>query len=273
MKYIKLGSGYFFKNIWWLLLIWILPSVFIGLLTNPFKVIEFINIYPNTTISSFGDIFNVLMPVTWQKVIFVTLGIMIVSIFVCMAFGQAESHMRSGKLNFKEIFSHVNNDILVTLVNVLIIEILYIVLTFILGSILFLLHLLLSGLSCAPTVLNIIFAIILCVAIMLLFVFLSIVFLINIPNMISNGYSFKEGISSTSQLISSSTFRLILAFLLPYIFIIPIISLLSYTNVLWLGNILCFLFLSSYISSLTMTSYFELSNTSRYDNRKYYNYK
>ncbi len=273
MKYIKLGSGYFFKNSWWLLLVWLLPSIFVGLCTGPFQIIEFMNSYPKTIISNFGDIFNILMPLTWQRAIFVVLGIFLVSIFVSMAFGESESHMRSGKLGFKEIFSYVNNDILVSIVNIFIIEIIYIIFKFILGSILFLLHLLLSGLSSVATILNVILAIVLCVCVIVLFTLLASTFLINIPNMISNGYSLKESISSTFQLLSRSTFKLLLAYLMPFLFIIPVISLLSHTSVLWLGNILSFLFLGAYYSSLTMTSYFELSNTSRYDNRKYYNYK
>lgn len=273
MKFIKLGSTYFFKNSWWMMLIWLLPSIFAGLLIGPFQIVQFMNVYPSTPIGGFSDIFKILMPFEWLKIIFVILGILLVAIFLCMAFGETESHMRSGKLRFKEIFSYVNNDILVTLVNVLLIVVIYAVLTFLLGSILFLLHLLLSGLSNVPTVLNIIIAIVFCVAILIVFTFAVLLFLINIPNMISNGYSFKEGISSTMQLISKNTFKLLLAYLVPYLIIIPLVSGLCRTNALWVANILCFLVTMSYYSSLTMTVYYELSNTSRYDNRKYYNYK
>ena len=58
----------------------------------------------NTTISSFGDLFSILMPFYWQRIVFTLLAVLIVSIFLSMAIGQTESHMRSGKLKFKEIF-------------------------------------------------------------------------------------------------------------------------------------------------------------------------
>lgn len=273
MKFIKLGSSYFFKNSWWMLLIWLLPAIFVGLLASPFQLIQFVNVYPSTVISGFGDIFQILMPVSWLRVVFVILGIVLVAIFISLAIGISESHMRSGKLGFKEMFSYVNNDILVSLVNILIIEVIYIILTFLLGSILFLAHLLLSGLSSTPTILNFIIAIVFCVVSLLIFTLACAMFLVNIPNMISNGYSLKEGISSTSQLISKNTFKLLFAYLVPYIFIIPFVSLLAKTNVLWIANIISFLLLGAYYTCVTMTAYFELSNTSRYDNRKYYNYK
>ena len=273
MRFIKLGSKYFAKNCWWLLLIWLVPSVFIGLLAGPFQIVEFINKYPSTVISSFADIFKILMPLSWQRVVFALIGVVLVSVFLSMSVGQTESHMRSGKLNFKEIFSYINNDILVVVINVIVIEIVYLLLTFILGSVLFLFHLLLSGLSSVPSVLTVIIAIILCCGILLLYGFVLAMFLINIPNMITNGYSFKEGVSSTAQLMGRNSFGLIVAYLLPYLIAIPLVSLLCKTNALWVANVLCFWLGSTYYSSLTMTAYFELSDTNRYDNRKYYNYK
>ncbi len=273
MKFLKLGAKYSIKNCWWLLLIWLLPSIFVGFCCGPYQIIQFMNTYPSTTISSFGDLFTILMPFNWQRVVFTLLAVIVVAIFLSMAIGQTESHMRSGKLKFKEIFSYINNDILVVLINVAVLELIYVALTFIFGSVIFLFHLLISGIPNAPTVLCSIIAVVICCVILFLYMLASVLMLINIPNMISNGYSLKEGIGSTTQLIGKNMYRLLLAYVIPYLIIIPAISLLCRTNVLWLGNILCYLLMTVYYSALTMTSYFELSDTNRYDNRKYYNYK
>ena len=273
MRFIKLGGKYTLKNCWWIALLWLVPSVFVGLCCGPFQIVEFMNKYPTTSISSFGDIFKLLMPLSWSRVVFCILGILLVSVSLSLFVGQSESHMRSGKLSFKELFSYVNNDILVVLVNVVVIELINLFINFIFGSVIFLFHLMLSGLSNAPTVLCSIIAIILSVCILLLNCLVLAMFLINIPNMISNGYSFKEGISSTAQLLGKSAFNLILAYILPYAIIIPFVSLLCRTNAFWVANIVCYLILTTYHSGLTMTAYFELSDTNRYDNRKYYNYK
>ncbi|HAJ77697.1 MAG TPA: hypothetical protein DCO89_01335 [Clostridiales bacterium] len=273
MKFVKLGGKYSIKNCWWLVLIWLLPSIFVGLCCGPFRIVEFMNLYPSTSISNFADLFAILMPVDWLKVVFVILGILLMSVFLCLAVGQTESHMRSGKLKFKEIFSYINNDILVVLINVIVLEIIYLVLTFVFGSIIFLFHLLISGLSNTPTLLCIIIAIIFCCVLIFVYTLANIEMLINIPNMISNGYSLKEGLSNTTQLIGKNVFKLTIAYILPYVIVIPFVSLLCKTNILWLANILCYLILSIYYTSVTMTAYFELSDTNRYDNRKYYNYK
>lgn len=272
MRYIKLCFNYLFKSGWYVWLLWLLPSIFVGFCCMPFGIIKFINIYPSITISHFGDMFWALMPVTWLNVLFAVLGIVLVSIALSMAIGQMESHMRSGKLSFKEIFSYVNNNILVTLVNVAIMFIINVVMTFLLGAILFLFHILFSGLSNTPSVINVIFAVILCAAHLVLFMFVMAIFSINIPNMISNGYSFKEGISSSVSLVGGSAFKLALSFLLPFAVIIPFVSFLAKTNVFWIANIVCSVLVLSYYTVLLMTTYFEISNTNRYDNRKYYNY-
>ena len=273
MKLIKLGGKYALKNSWWLALLWLIPSVFVGLLCGPYQIVQFMNVYGKTTINGFGDIFTILMPFTWQRIVFTILALLLIAVFLSMAIGQTESHMRSGKLKFKEIFSFINNDILVVLINLIVLELIYIGLTFITGSIIFLFHLMLCGLPSVPSTVTVIIAIIFCCVNIILYLLLSATMFINIPNMITNGYSLKEGIGSTTQLISKNAFKLLLAYLLPYVVIIPMVSLLHATSVWWLANILCYLFTSVYYTALTMTSYFELSDTNRYDNRKYYNYK
>ena len=272
MRYIKLCFGYLFKSGWYIWLLWLLPSIFVGFCCLPFNLIKFINIYPSITISHFGDMFWALSPVTWLNFLFAVLGIVLVSIVLSMTIGQMESHMRSGKLNFKEIFSYVNNNILVVLVNVILMFVISFVMTFLLGAVLFLFHIMFSGLSNTPTVLNIVFAVILSAGTLVLFMFAMAIFCFNIPNMITNGYSLKEGISSSVSVIGGNAFKLALAFLLPFVIVIPFFSLLAKTNVLWIANLISALLVMSYYSVLTMTSYFEISNTSRYDNRKYYNY-
>lgn len=273
MKFVKLGSKYAFKNCWWLALIWLLPSVFVGLFCGPFQLIEFMNIYPTTAISGFVDVFKILMPISWQRVVCVILGVLLVAVFLSLAVGETESHMRGGKLIFKDIFSCINNDVLVVLINVVVLEVIYLALTFIFGCVIFLFHLMLCGLGTSPSVLCSILAIVLCCVLLVLLTIMSALFLINIPNMMSNGYSFKVGVSSTAQLISKNTFKLLVAYILPYALIIPLVCGLCKTDLSWLANILSFLILSVSYSAVTMTSYFELSDTSRYDNRKYYNYK
>lgn len=272
MKFSKLGIAYMFKNFLYIFLLCLIPAVFVGLFCGPYQIVEFMNIYSSKEILNFSSIFQILMPFDWLRILLSILGVLLVSVFISMVLGEMERHMRSGKSNFKHMFSYVNNDIMVVMINLVVLAIIYLVFTFLLGSILFLFHLMLSGLGNVPTVLNVIFAIVFCCVHIVVYTFATILFLTNIPNMITNGYSFKEGVSSTCQLIGKSAFKLLLAFILPYAIIIAFISPLAKTNLLWIPNIVCTLLQYMYYSSLAMTSFFELSNTPRYDNRKYYNY-
>ena len=136
----------------------------------------------------------------------------------------------------------------------------------------FLFHLIFSGLTNTPTVLNSVVTIMLASCYLVLLVFITFVFLINIPNMITNGYSLKEGLSSTMQLIGKNGYKLLISFLIPYVVFIPFVSLLVNTSFLWIANFVCTYLQYMIYSCMAMTSFFELSNTPRYDNRKYYNY-
>lgn len=272
MKLFNLGIKYCFKNFGYISLLWLLPSVFVGLFCGPYKIIEFMNAYPTANIETFGDIFAILMPFSWLKLLLAILAIALVAVFLSMVVGGMESHMRSGKFSFKNMFTFVNNDILVVLINIVLLAVIYAVLTFLFGCLAFLFHLMFSGLANVPTILNSIITIILASGFVALYAFITNIFLVNIPNMITNGYSLKEGISSTMQLIGKKGFKLWFSFMLPYVIIVPFVSLLSSTGFVWIANIVCTYLQYMIYSSITMTSFFELSNTPRYDNRKYYNY-
>lgn len=272
MKYFKSSFGYMFKNFGFVSLIWLLPSVFVGVLCSPYQIINFINFYPTKQIDNFKSIFEILMPFHWLRMLFVIVGVIFVVLFICMAFGEIEAHMRTGKFVLRNLLTYVNNDILVVLVNIVVLTLLNLFLTFIMGCVMFLLHLILSGLTCTPTVLNSIITIVLACLLIVANVFLNCLFLTNILNMLTNGYSLKEGISSTFQLIGKNTFGLLLAYIFPYAIIIPFVSALCRTNFWWIPGILCTYFQYMYYCCLCLTSFFDLSNTPRYDNRKYYNY-
>ena len=229
MKYFKLTFDYLKKkNILYVLLFAVVPTIFIGALLRPFALFEFICNYPSMVVTGFGSIFNSLFSFTFLDVFLFILGIFIVSIFVSMMIGQLENHMRSGKINLKSSITFLNNNFLVVFVNLLIL-------------------------------------------IILLFVQIAAIFLLNIPNMLINGYPAKQAFSNSLKLLNTNNFSFLLALILPFVIIIPLVCVFcSIAPVV--ANIIGVLILFIYIPVLVMTSYFSLSNTTRYDNRKYYNY-
>ena len=136
MKYFKLTFDYLKKkNILYVLLFAVVPTIFIGALLRPFALFEFICNYPSMVVTGFGSIFNSLFSFTFLDVFLFILGIFIVSIFVSMMIGQLENHMRSGKINLKSSITFLNNNFLVVFVNLLILIILLFVLLFLYSAI------------------------------------------------------------------------------------------------------------------------------------------
>jgi hypothetical protein len=259
-----------FKNFLWIFLLSLIPAVFVGLLLSPFQIFEFMNIYSALPVINFSSVFLAIMNLSWVSVILIILGLVVTSIFASCIFGQMEKHMRSGKLKFNSIGVYVNNNILVVGANLAILLIMYVVLTFLLSTIIFFLHLIFSGLMSSPTIVNTVIVLIFCSAIFVLFLQLVAIFLLNIPNMAINGYNAKTAFSNSLKLLHKNNFQYMLAMIVPFVLIIPVVSLLSGTSFVWIANLIGFLFVMMYYTSLTMTGYFELSNTARYDNRKYY---
>lgn len=271
MKYIKLSFKYLFKNFLYVFLLALIPAVFLGSLTSPFKTFEFMTNYAGITVNSFGDIFTALFDLKVLPILLGLIGLVVLGIFFSLAIGQMENHMRSGKINYKSMFQYVNNNILVVLVNIFILLVIWFLLQFLLSAILFLLHLVISGLNNTPNVATIIIAVILCSAKFVLFIQIVSIMLINIPNMLISGYPIKQAISNSIKLLNKNNFQYLFSMILPFIIIIPLACVLK-GNWCYLTNILGVLILFLHYSTLCMTSYFELSGTPRYDNRKYYNY-
>ena len=140
MKFIKQSFSYMIKNYLYIFLFCIIPVAFIGILNSPFKIIEFMNKYPTSLINNFGELFSLIFNLNWLDFVLGILGIVIFSLFLSIILGHMENHMRSGKNNFKNMHSYVNNNILVVLVNVFALVVAYLVLMFLLACLLFLFH-------------------------------------------------------------------------------------------------------------------------------------
>lgn len=271
MKYVKLSLGYVFKNFLYIFLLAIVPTAYFGGLLSPFKTFEFMTNYPKITVNNFGDIFYALIDFKILPIILLVLGIAVLSIFVSLAIGQMENHMRSGKLNYKNMYQYLNNNILVVITNLAIIFLVWFVLQFLLSGLIMLLHLVCSGIGSQPTAVNIVIAIVLCVIKFILFVGIASIMFLTIPNMLISGYPTKQAISNSIKLMNKNMFSFIFAMIVPFVFIIPLACLLK-GSLVYITNIFGVLILFIYYTALSMTAYFDLSNINRYDNRKYYNY-
>ena len=271
MRFIKNSFVYLYKNFLYIFLFSLLPALFSGLLLKPFKMIEFVNSYPKNTVKNFGDIFYAIFDISWLNCLLYVFAIIILAIFVSVIFGVMENHFRSGKRNYKSIKGYINNNILTVLLNFFVLAVAIFIVTFLATTIIYLFHILFSGLNCSPNGL--------CIALSIIIVYfcanlsLSLLLLLNIPNMIITGYTFKNSIGGTFNFIGKNFVWLLLGLLVPFVVTIPLVSLATGSGWLLLVNVVCVLFSIMYYSSFIMVSYFDLNNLNRYDNRKYYNFK
>lgn len=273
MKNIKDSFVYMYKNILYLFLLSVLPAVFIGTLLSPFKFIEFINNYPKLAISKFGDIFYSVVDISWLKLLFYVLAIVILSIFISLILGMIENHFRSGKRNIKNFKGFINNNIMNVFINLTMLFIIYFLVSFLCATFIYLFHILVSGIGSTPNVFSIIIASLFVVIYFCLSVGFSLISFLNIPNMLINGYNFKNSLGGVFNLLYKNPVELLVGMLIPYVIIIPTISLTVNSKLIILFNILGVLICLIYYSSFIMVSYFSLSNLNRYDNRRYYNIK
>jgi len=270
MRFFKLTFSYMGKNFLYLFLFALIPAIFFGLTLSPFKLVEFINNYSQVPVVAFGSIFKAMFPLGVLQLLIILVTILLLAIFVSAILGQMEHHFRSGKLNLTAIKDHVNSNILILLANIGLLFFVYFILTFSISAILFLLHLLLSGLNTSPTIFNVVLSNILVSIIIILYAIISHIVLLNISNMINNGTELRYSLSETIKLTQKNTFLLTITVLLPYVFFSIFVSLFVNTSILPIINVIGVLFLIMYYASFAMTSYFELSKLERYDNRKKY---
>ena len=272
MKFVKLTFSYLYKNFLYLFLFSIIPAVFLGTTLSPFKVIEFINRYSQDPVLNFDTIFNGMVNFSWLQLLFVIISIVLLAIFISAILGQMEQHFRSGKLNLEALKEHVNNNILLVLANIVALFVLAFVVFFVASAILFLTHLLLSGINTSPTVFNVVVANVILSVIFIFYALFAGVILINTANMLTDGSEFRYSFSDAIKLTQKNGIHLILAMLLPFIIIAVFVSIFVNSPILPVINVLGVLFSIMYYTSLAMTGYFELAKLDRYDNRKrYYN--
>jgi len=163
---------------------------------------------------------------------------------------------------------------MVVLLNLIVFTIINFIISFLCGTVIYVFHILIAGLNSSANVATIIIAIIIFTLYLGSMIFVSLVLLMNVPNMLFNGYTFKQSIASSINLISKNLLSLIFAFIIPFVLYIPLISIFNFSSVaLKIVNIICLIIAIMYYSSLAMTMYYDLSNLTRYDERKYYNIK
>ena len=264
--------SYYFKNILYMLLFAVAPAVFLGLLINPFALIEMLVNYPNMESYTFGAFFTSVYSSGALGILWFVLGFAILVVCVSFLIGKIELHFRTG--NF-DLSSHnargLNNNLgdvsLVTVV-MLIVDFLINVLGLLL---MFFVHFIFGDGSAflAGNIINWILGI----AIILGEGILTSMFMFSGIDMIIMGSPFTVAISNAFNSFSRHRFKSLILAVFPFLIAIALTVVGALLKIAWLSNIISLLFLIPYICILGMMNFFEFYDMPRYDNRKYYNLK
>lgn len=270
MKILNETLKYISKNLIFVLAFAIIPACFIGGMLQPFSIINFIVDYKNLTISNFWDILVGLFSMNWMQVINWLFASIVLIIILSACLGNIENHFRSGKLNFGSSAGFINNNVLATTIYFLTYIASYLIYKFLLGLFIFILHIVFGKLGSNPSVVLYVFVCILAFIALSGFGLLFMYLMLGLIDTLNSGYSFRTSMSNAGELTRGKGLKLLLLVVIPFIIVIPLVVLGILFNFATVANIVSLILLFIYYPVLGYTSYYELSNITRYDNIKRY---
>lgn len=271
MNYFKTSISYYFKNFWFLMLFAVVPAVFVGLLLQPFRFIEFLFNYPFLDLAGFPDFFFGIVPFDWVTILLSVLGTFLIAVFMSMLLGKIEAHFRIGKkgLSFKD--NTFNNNFASVVLVVFIIAICYFVIAILSALFVMLFDFIFAkhGLVVISTILNYVIGFFALAIISCITTYFGVV----ASDMMIMGSNFRVAMSSASQAINKNTWQNLFVGLIPFL-ISAILSIFgTWLNILWLTNIISMLLILPFMCVLVMIIFFNHYGITRYDTRPYYNLK
>lgn len=263
--------SYYFKNILFMLLFAIAPAVFIGLLIQPFGLIEMLYNYPSMTSFSFGDFFLSVYSHGGWGILWFVLGFVLLVVFISFLVGKIEYHFRTGRF---DISSHNARGLNNNFGDLAIMAGLMLLVDFLLNLVgillMCLVHFIISA-GGAVALGSIIVNWVIGVLVVLLQGVFTCMFMFAAIDMIIMGSPLTVAMSNALNSFSRHKWSTILVSALPFAIAIGLTAIGCLLNIVWLTNIVSLLFIIPYVCIWGMINFFEYYNMPRYDNRQYYN--
>lgn len=273
MKNAGSSIRYVYKNFLYVLFFTVIPAIFVGAFLQPFKLAGFVAQYKATSVNGLAQIFNMFFDFSLKNILNTIFASVLIIIFISAYLGNIEYHFRSGKTNFSQLSSYINNNFLAVTFYYVIVSLLFALYKILLMLFVFTFHVIFSGLGNSATVFTYIFAIVLVVLSFVLFVYAIGYFVLAVPITLSSGYSVRTALSDANDLMHKKTHSVVLSVILPIIFVFAF-SVMSYLfHFSLLIDILGTFVLLAYLPILTYVTYYDFSLLQRHDTKKRYYYK
>ena len=108
MRFSRLALQYCHKNWWYLAIATLVPSVVMGLLTEPCTMIQLFANFNQAKLVTFGDVFFAISELNWKSVVAGIFAVPIFSIFFSIVCGLESKHMRWGILSGEGLSKRIN---------------------------------------------------------------------------------------------------------------------------------------------------------------------
>lgn len=262
MGYIKQSLIYYKKNLFYVLLLSLVPAIIIGGGTEPCSMLQFFINFPHGNYNTFGDIFLAQSELSWRSIL---IGIVIFPLFIASisAFaGMISRHFRYGILNFDNFARRINNNFL----QVFLLSVMFLLLTQIYAIIctsITLVWVTTIGINTTSLALTIVTNLIFMAIVLVIFAFCSVA----LPIMSISGLGIKKALAESIRLVKPKIFKVIIAIVLPLIIPYTIMGVLAGFDFWWrkIINPFIFLFIIGYLMILMYIIYCDVADFDRED--------
>ncbi len=221
----------------------------------------------------FKGLFNFFSLLNFEKVWYSIACVFLLALALALIFAYTEKHMRYGRRSVRGIFSRLNDNIVSTIVMVLVFFLLYELWALITSGLIYGITMLLDDYT-VPLYIALCVGLVVMVA---LLVFIMSLFYLWLPCLHLTGFSFYEGLNYSNQLTADKKSKIFCAVFFPCVIGALIAGVLAvlFGNLLdgWVFTGIISLLYSLYVMYIAVSMYviyFDVSGTERADLKKYY---
>lgn len=245
-------------------------AVVLGIFTKPMGSLSYLAAYSQTAVRGFPDMFWLIFNRYATKYVY-PLVLILSSLVFCtsLCLSIIEKHFRVGKLLLVSPLKQINIYFLPVALSFILLSLILALYGMVQTGVLTLLHGLISGWG-YPSVLNLILAAVISLALFVLFVLAACSTMYWAPMMVIYGFSFRDAAASSLRLIDGKTGRILAGLLFPFLLVAVLESVFSFIPNKYVCAALGvaeYLFLIMYVIAYIMVSMFDLSGMERRDEK------
>ena len=267
MRFSRLALQYCHKNWWYLAIATLVPSVVMGLLTEPCTMIQLFANFNQAKLVTFGDVFFAISELNWKSVVAGIFAVPIFSIFFSMVCGLESKHMRWGILSGEGLSKRINNNFL-PVFKLMLVFIFVMELYAVICSLFTFLWVKVARKAVVALGLTITVNVILFIVMLSAMILLSL----TLPVMSITGVSLRKAIAESITLLKGKFFRMMFAVVVPMLIPYVIMAVLAAFGFWWrkIINIFLFIYVFSYYITLMYTTYLDIADIDREDLKNKY---